>query len=49
MTNNIQVTLLAFVGGISFGLTVWALVTRLILGVIAGWRSARATGSRSCG
>ena len=38
MFNNIQVTLLAFVGGITFGaLTVWALFFNgLILGVIAG-------------
>ena len=38
MFNNIQVTLLAFVGGITYGaLTVWALCFNgLILGVIAG-------------
>jgi len=38
MFNNIQVTLIAFAGGIAFGaLTVWALVFNgLILGVIAG-------------
>ena len=38
MFNNIQVTLLAFVGGITFGaLTVWALFFNgLMLGVIAG-------------
>jgi uncharacterized membrane protein SpoIIM required for sporulation len=38
MFNNIQVTLLAFAGGIAFGLvTVWALAFNgLILGVIAG-------------
>jgi uncharacterized membrane protein SpoIIM required for sporulation len=38
MFNNIQVTFMAFVGGITFGaLTVWALVFNgLILGVIAG-------------
>lgn len=38
MFNNIQVTFVAFVGGITFGaLTVWALVFNgLILGVIAG-------------
>ncbi len=38
MFNNIQVTLIAFAGGITFGrVTVWALVFNgLILGVIAG-------------
>ncbi len=38
MTNNIQVTLLAFVGGITFGaLTVWSLFFNgLLLGAVAG-------------
>ena len=52
MTNNIQVTLLAFAGGITFGRAdgLRAVLQRAAAGRDrAGWRSAPATASRSCG